>query len=96
MAYDTEIFLEKVQEIRPIVIFTEGVSIFEVYIPEGESSPEYLLIECGEDESCETDEHDTMVEILEGAGYILATPSVFSDFVVSLDDECDECDIDED
>lgn len=90
--FDSEKFLEKLEEVKPVVIFVNNGEVVEVYLPEGETSPQHLVIECDEDDdSVESTEHDVFVEILESCGYTATTACEYTDFIdVSIceDDEC--------
>lgn len=90
--FDSEKFLEKLEEVKPVVIFLSNGEIMEVYLPEGETSPQYLVIQCDEDDdSCESTEHDVFIEILESCGYTATTPCEYTDFVDTSICEDDEC-----
>jgi hypothetical protein len=94
MTFDTEVFLEKISEEKPIVIFMDGGTIHELYMPEGESSPSYLVIECGDDNNeCDFEDHDTLVEILDGADYVLTTPATYTDFICDTTESADGCNL---
>ncbi len=90
--WDSEKFMEKIEEIRPIVIFVSGGEITEVYLPESSTEPQYLTIQCDEDEdTCDSVDHDAFIETLETCGYIPASacePTDFIDTSICDDDEC--------
>ena len=78
MTFDTEKFLEQIEENRPLVIILAEGIISEVYIPEGEMSPEYLSIDT--DNITDETDRDSVVEILESIGYNSATPVDLSSY----------------
>jgi len=86
--FDTEHFLEKIEENRPTVIFLSGGVVEDVYVPNTEGSVDYLVIETDDDEEI-TNDKDVFTEILDTCGYTAASPATVSDYVVSTD-EC-EC-----
>lgn len=97
--FDSEKMMEKLAEERPIVVFMSNGEIMEMYMPEGETSPAYLTIQCDEDDdadACDSNDHDTFVEILESVGYIPMSACEYTDYVDTSICEGDECIYDED
>ena len=95
--FDSEKLLEKLEEVKPVVIFMSNGDIQEMYLPEGETSPQYLTIYCDDDEdTCDSIDHDAFIEILESVGYIATTPVEYTDFVDTSICDDDECVYDDD
>lgn len=91
--FDTEHFLEKIDEYRPTVIFVSSGIVDDVYLPNTEGSTEYLVIETDSDDEV-TNDKDVFVEILDNTGYTAAIPSTVSDYIIDTG-EC-ECPDDDD
>lgn len=90
--FDTEHFLEKIEENRPIVVFvTEGI-VDDVYIPNSEGTTDYLVIETDNEDV--SNDKDVFVEILDNTGYSAAVPATVTDYIIDTD-ECECADEDD-
>lgn len=96
--FDSEKLMEKLAEERPIVVFLSNGEIMEMYLPEGETSPLYLTLTCDDDDedACDSNDHDTFVEILESVGYIPMSPCEYTDYVDTSICDGEDCIYEED